>query len=879
MGIALPQLAPASLDRVSGTQIIDGSLKIASQSDTLGSYLSRTPGSAGNRKTWTWSAWLRREKFGSEDALFVSSDSNGNSDYTTLYFNTSDQLKTTSYQSSAMRWSYATNAKFRDTGWYHVVLAVDLNQGTNSNKVKLYVNGSQITSFSSSTDPSTTFETRINSTNEHSMGRASEYDRWYSDFRLSQVNFVDGLQLEPEQFGFTDPLTSIWKPKKYTGVFNGQADTKSAAGTFTATGNQVGGPIANAYDGTIGEQDGSTTGITFWGRSGGTATQSGLSIPVTSSVKIRYNVNVGGGTITVNSVSKDANVPGGGNTSLETLEWDAFSVGYSISSISIYSPNLGVGVYVSGIIVDGVVLEDIPAGVNGFYLPLDGNSPIGEDKSGNGNDYIPSRFGGSVALDNSLVSGARPILNTTQGGTQAGIGVFGSLENKYYTVTTANGSVYQFDITSGDNPSLEFIRGATYRFDYTSHASHPLRFSSTNPDSSTTAYTQGTNTSVSNVITITVPHDAPDTLYYYCTAHASGMNGAITVTTDNTKADQYASSCVLAVPLVGDANDVSASIACTMSTKAATVSGATGDSFERNFYGESFIFDGSNDQLSYTAGSDFDFGSGDFTLETWLNMDTIGAGQAILEFSGQSSATSPDGQWYFSTSNGWHWFHNSSAYAIIPKARVPVDKWIHMALVREGDVITHYLNGVCEASSAYTRTDAGSSSRALIIGQQNSSSYFDGHLQDYRVYKGVAKYSGTTVGTQYFVPPSPRFPDVLPDTPSGVSGGSKLTKITDGAVSFEGTATSKLTVADSSDFTFGTNDFCIEFYYFNKAFDGTYNIFFDCMGSNRSGIQLAIETDNDYRIEVGDGSNNWIWQSTGFDAKANKWTHFALTRG
>ena len=590
-------------------------------------------------------------------------------------------------------------------------------------------------------------------------------------------------------------------------------------------------------------------------------------------------MNVGGGTITVNSVSKDANVPGGGNTSLETLEWDAFSVGYSISSISIYSPNLGVGVYVSGIIVDGVVLEDIPAGVNGFYLPLDGNSPIGEDKSGNGNDYIPSRFGGSVALDNSLVSGARPILNTTQGGAQAGVGVFGSLENKFYTVTTANGSVYQFDITSGDNPSLEFIRGATYRFDYTSHASHPLRFSSTNPDSSTTAYTQGTNTSVSNVITITVPHDAPDTLYYYCTAHASAMNGAITVTTDNTKADQYASSCVLAVPLVGDANDVSASIACTMSTKAAsTVSGATGDSFERNFYGESFIFDGSNDQLSYTAGSDFDFGSGDFTLETWLNMDTIGAGQAILEFSGQSSATSPDGQWYFSTSNGWHWFHNSSAYAIIPKARVPVDKWIHMALVREGDVITHYLNGVCEASSAYTRTDAGSSSRALIIGQQNSSSYFDGHLQDYRVYKGVAKYSGTTVGTQYFVPPSPRFPDVLPDTPSGVSGGSKLTKITDGAVSFEGTATSKLTVADSSDFTFGTNDFCIEFYYFNKAFDGTYNIFFDCMGSNRSGIQLAIETDNDYRIEVGDGSNNWIWQSTGFDAKANKWTHFALTR-
>ena len=215
-----------------------------------------------------------------------------------------------------------------------------------------------------------------------------------------------------------------------------------------------------------------------------------------------------------------------------------------------------------------MVLNDQVWGQNGFYLPMDGNSPIGEDKSGQGNNWTPVNFGGSVALDNPQVSGARPILNTTQGGAQAGVGVFGSLENKFYTVTTANGSVYQFDITSGDNPSLEFIRGATYRFDYTSHASHPLRFSSTNPDSSTTAYTEGTNTSVSNVITITVPHDAPDTLYYYCTAHASAMNGAISVTTDNTKADQYASNCVLALPLVGLADMmISASIACTSSTK------------------------------------------------------------------------------------------------------------------------------------------------------------------------------------------------------------------------------------------------------------------------------------------------------------------------
>ena len=60
-------------------------------------------------------------------------------------------------------------------------------------------------------------------------------------------------------------------------------------------------------------------------------------------------------------------------------------------------------------------------GSNGFYLPFDGNSPIGQDKSGRGNDWTPVNFGGSVELDKA--TGALPILNTTQGGTQAGVGV------------------------------------------------------------------------------------------------------------------------------------------------------------------------------------------------------------------------------------------------------------------------------------------------------------------------------------------------------------------------------------------------------------------------------------------------------------------------
>ena len=70
-----------------------------------------------------------------------------------------------------------------------------------------------------------------------------------------------------------------------------------------------------------------------------------------------------------------------------------------------------------------------------------------------------------------------------------------------------------------------------------------------------TQYTHGTSVS-SNVISFTVPHDAPDTLYYYCTNHG-GMGNSISVTTDETKADPYAWRCVLAMPLITNKEDVS----------------------------------------------------------------------------------------------------------------------------------------------------------------------------------------------------------------------------------------------------------------------------------------------------------------------------------
>ena len=102
------------------------------------------------------------------------------------------------------------------------------------------------------------------------------------------------------------------------------------------------------------------------------------------------------------------------------------------------------------------------------------DQPIGQDQSGKGNDYTPVNFGGSASIEKA--TGAKPILNTVNGGTLARAGVFGSDVGYRETVSSSSGSgnPYIFD-GRGTQPVLSFIRGATYIFDYSS-TSHPLRF-------------------------------------------------------------------------------------------------------------------------------------------------------------------------------------------------------------------------------------------------------------------------------------------------------------------------------------------------------------------------------------------------------------------
>ena len=178
--------------------------------DDDSAYLSRTPSSASNRKTWTWSSWIKRSNISLNMVLFSADDSTGHG----IYLDTSDKL----YLTKSGVGNYGIDAQLRDvSAWYHIVVAVDTTQTGMSNIVKFYINGVQRTA-SGTTLYSTNDDTNINNNSVHNIGRFSKNSSFYYDGYLSEVNFVDGSQLTPSSFGETND-NGVWIPKKYTGSY------------------------------------------------------------------------------------------------------------------------------------------------------------------------------------------------------------------------------------------------------------------------------------------------------------------------------------------------------------------------------------------------------------------------------------------------------------------------------------------------------------------------------------------------------------------------------------------------------------------------------------------------------------------------------------
>ena len=205
-------------------------------------YLSRTPASAGNRKTWTFSCWVKRGNLGSAQIILAGGSSD--TDRTIIRFGSSDNIEIDDYTGS-YNFRYITNAVFRDvSAFYHITVVADISNATTTERVRLYVNGERITSFSTESTPLTSINTRINNNVPQQIGKHASGSNQYYDGYMAEVNFIDGQALDPTSFGETK--SGIWTPRDTAGLTFGTngfrlqfGDTTEANGfnAVTYTGN------------------------------------------------------------------------------------------------------------------------------------------------------------------------------------------------------------------------------------------------------------------------------------------------------------------------------------------------------------------------------------------------------------------------------------------------------------------------------------------------------------------------------------------------------------------------------------------------------------------------------------------------------------------
>ena len=210
-------------------------------------YLSRTPASAGNRKTWTISFWTKISSI-SNAGNFLSAG-NVESDEANITINSDGFLEYYDRTGgiSPKDIYKKTNARFRDfSAWYHFVFAVDTTQATASDRVKIYVNGEEITSFSSSTNPILNYDSNFSNNVIHSIGRRNFGGTGFLDGSMSHIHFIDGTAYDATAFGEYD-ANGVWTIKTSPSV------TYGTNGSFILKdGNSVTDQSGNSNNFTVG---------------------------------------------------------------------------------------------------------------------------------------------------------------------------------------------------------------------------------------------------------------------------------------------------------------------------------------------------------------------------------------------------------------------------------------------------------------------------------------------------------------------------------------------------------------------------------------------------------------------------------------------------
>lgn len=412
-------------------------------------YLNRTPSSAGNRKTWTWSGWVKPSNVSAYETLF-STDYNTSGNYgSEISFTSGRNLVVYQNVSGTAVANVSTQGVFRDaSAWYHFVVSFDTTNSTANDRVKIYVNG-ELAPVTVTTSPAQNAEGEINAAEPHYIGAFNlngSLTRHFNGY-LADVHFIDGQALGPSYFGEYD-TNNVWQPKAFNsgGTTINDGTTWSSTSITTATGisTNVGNDITDLFDGDV------TTGP----RAAGIG---GTGIIQWSSGTIQGNVSVH--TYTVGSPGDLVYFNGTTQLQVSPAANGWVYLGYvDLTELRFSYPSSGNVLFVDAIKVDGVIMIDnttttLSYGTNGFHLDFSdatSTTTIAEDSSGNNNDWTANNISVTAGAGNDSlfdsptnanaasdtgaggeVSGCYATLNPIEGGTQYGA----------YTPTLTNGNL------------------------------------------------------------------------------------------------------------------------------------------------------------------------------------------------------------------------------------------------------------------------------------------------------------------------------------------------------------------------------------------------------------------------------------------------------
>ena len=717
--------------------------------------LSRSWATSGNRRTWTMSAWMKIVPSSYSQInhrCWFGADA-GSSDIATrlLCFvgDASDQLQIDA--NTSLRDS---SSVYRDpTGWYHHVIKLDTTESSARNQLTYYINGSVVTTWNTETAVTQNQEmgwNRGHPSSVHLIGanQAAGPGQWFDGY-LSEMIFCDSAAFDASYFGYTNPLTGIWEPKNFKQT-NGFGNPNN--GTTWSSNGSVSGNSTSAtktfdllFDGqlnTYAEQSGDDVTLT-WTPS--------PAIRVNKTMRINFLVGGNPADTVINSDTSAINVD-------PATGWVDVPVPHGGMMFSKFEmPRGGSGVYAraSAIEIDGYRMLN-GAVDNSFYLPFDGSAPVGEDQSGNGNDWTTYKISNSVSIDKATK--CFPILNTASGGGVAASGV-------------------RPDDDSGN------IRLAI-----------PCLQAGSNTTYDVSAYVKG-----------------------------SGSNKSIT----------WAGTTAY------DSNGI---------------------------YGQSIDLErGSSNYLSWSS-TDTAPDTGDFTYECWVQLESLNNYMSIMD--ARDAANDTKGFfWGFDNAGTYYIYYNGSVRITTGSGVIDTDYWYHCAVTRTGGVLYLWLDGSLVGTYDTSNSDMSTDVTRLGSDVHSAGYYLDGMVNDARIYIGKAKY------TANFLPASPS-PNIMPDSPHGVSLGSRttnpgITTNTHGSVSFTEGENPYMDFDPGSDIAIGTGDFTIEAYVYHTGGAD------DVIISDDAGCSFLYGAGGTLRFYMASGSN---LVSSSIAYISNRWVHVAAAR-